>query len=69
MRLEGQTPEAEPTGLVEQAAGIAGLDAGAFRWVVDKISGDKVKALRSDDPIAARYVDEMQKLTTYVDQA
>lgn len=69
VRLEGQTPEAKPARLVEQAAGIAGLDAGAFRWVVDKISGGKVKALRGDDPIAARYVDEIQKLTSYVDQA
>lgn len=69
VRLEGETPEAKPARLVEQAASIAGLDAGAFRWVVDKISGEKVKALRSDDPIAARYVDEIQKLTNYVDQA
>ncbi len=69
VRLEGQTPEAKPARLVEQAASIADLDVGAFGWVVDKISGDKVKALRSDDPIAARYVDELQKLTNYVDQA
>ena len=69
VRLEGQTPEAKPARLVEQAASIAGLDVGAFSWVVDKIAGDKVKALRSDDPIAARYVDEIQKLTHYVDRA
>jgi len=69
VRLEGQTPEAKPARLVEQAASIADLDVGAFSWVVDKIAGEKVKALRSDDPIAARYVDEIQKLTNYVDQA
>ena len=69
VRLEGQTPEAKPARLVEQAASIANLDVGAFGWVVDKIEGEKVKALRSDDPIAARYVDEIQKLTNYVDQA
>ena len=69
VRLEGQTPEARPARLVDQAAAIAGLDVTAFTWVVDKISGDNVKALKSDDPIAARYVDEMQKLTHYVDQA
>ena len=69
VRFEGQTPEAKPARLVEQAASIADLDVGAFGWVVDKISGEKVKALRSDDPIAARYVDEIQKLTNYVDQA
>ncbi len=63
VRLEGQTPEAEPARLVEQAAGVADLDAGAFHWVIDKISGGKVKPLKSDDPIAARYVDEIQKLT------
>ncbi len=69
VRLEGQTPETKPARLVEQAASIADLDVGAFGWVVDKIAGEKVKALRSDDPIAARYVDEIQKLTNYVDQA
>ncbi len=69
VRLEGETPEAKPARLVEQAASIANLDVGAFGWVVDKITGEKVKALRSDDPIAARYVDEIQKLTNYVDQA
>ncbi len=69
VRLEGQAPETTPARLVEQAGSIAGLDVGAFQWVVDKISGDKVKALRSDDPIAAGYVNEMQKLTHYVDQA
>jgi hypothetical protein len=69
VRLEGQAPEAKPAKLVEQAASIADLDVDAFAWVVGKISGDKVKSLRSDDPIAARYVDEIQKLTHYVDQA
>ncbi len=69
VRLEGQTPEAKPAKLVEQAASIAGLDVDAFAWVVGKISGDKVKSLRSDDPIAARYVDEIQKFTHYVDRA
>jgi hypothetical protein len=69
VRLEGQAPETKPARLVEQAASIAGLDVDAFAWVVDKISGDKVKSLRSDDPIAARYVDEIQKLTHYVDRA
>ena len=69
VRLEGQPPEAKPAKLVEQAASIADLDVDAFGWVVDKIAGDKVKSLRSDDPIAARYVDEIQKLTHYVDRA
>jgi len=69
VRLEGEAPEAKPAKLVEQAASIADLDVDAFAWVVGKISGDKVKSLRSDDPIAARYVDEIQKLTHYVDQA
>jgi hypothetical protein len=69
VRLEGQAPETSPARLVAQAAEIADLDVTAFSWVVDKISGDNVKALKSDDPIAARYVDEMQKLTRYVDQA
>lgn len=69
VRLEGKDPERKPARLVEQAAAIAELDVSAFSWVVDKISGDNVKALRSDDPIAAAYVDEMQKLARYVDQA
>ena len=69
VRLEGQPPKAKPARLVEQAASIADLDVDAFAWVVGKISGDKVKSLRSDDPIAARYVDEIQKLTHYVDRA
>ena len=53
---------------MKQVADAAGLDADAFRWVVEKISGRTVQALRPYDSVGARYVDEIEKLTSFVDK-
>jgi len=68
VRLVGGTPGADPETLVRQAAKTAGLDAGAFTWVVEKISGHTVQALRPYDPVGARYVDEIEKMARFVDR-
>jgi hypothetical protein len=68
VRLVAGIPERNPGMLVKQACEAAGLDAAAFDWVVQKISGQTVRALRPYDPIAAKYVDELQKLAHFVDQ-
>lgn len=68
VRLVGGTPEADPAALVQQVATAANLDADSFGWVVDKIRGRTVQALRPSDPIGARYVDELQKLARFVDE-
>ena len=68
VRLVGGAPQAHPESLVEQASEAAGLDASAFRWVVDKIGGRTVQALRPYDQIGARYVDEIEKLAAFVDR-
>ena len=68
VRLVGGKPEAVPASLVHQATEAAGLDAQAFGWVVDKIAGRTVRALRPYDDIGARYVDELERLAHFVDQ-
>lgn len=68
VRLMGGTPDRKPGTLVQQASEAAGLDVDAFDWVVGKISGQTVQALKPYDPVGARYVDELQKLAQFVDQ-
>lgn len=68
VRLVGGTPGTKPEELVQQASTAAGLDASAFDWVVSKISGDTVQALKPYDPVGSRYVDEMEKMARFVDQ-
>ena len=40
----------------------------AFDWVVGKIAGRTVQALKPYDDIGARYVDELEKLADFVDR-
>ena len=68
VRLTGGTPSENPSSLVKMASEAAGLDATAFDWVVDKIVGRTVKALKPYDDIGARYVDELEKLADFVDR-
>jgi hypothetical protein len=68
VRLVGGTPQAKPEELVRQAAETAGLNADAFEWVVRKVSGRTVTALRAYDPVGARYVDELEKMAHFVDR-
>ncbi|MCH9015018.1 MAG: hypothetical protein IH877_04940 [Gemmatimonadetes bacterium] len=69
VRLDGGEPAKDPAGLVEQASEIADLDKTAFEWVIQKISGATVKALKPYDVIGANYVDAIEELAAYVDAA
>ncbi len=53
---------------MNMASEAAGLDETAFAWVVDKIAGRTVRALKPYDDIGARYVDELEKLADFVDR-
>lgn len=68
VRLTDGQPSQNPASLVKLASEAAGLDETSFDWVVDKISGRTVQALKPYDPIGARYVDELEKLADFVDQ-
>ncbi len=68
VRLTGGTPSENPASLVNMASEAAGLDETAFAWVVDKIAGRTVRALKPYDDIGARYVDELEKLADFVDR-
>ena len=67
MRLEGKKPAADPTTLVQDVVNAAKLDQGPFNWVVGRLSGAKgANTLSADDPLAARYVDAIERLAKYV---
>lgn len=68
VRLVGGTPGTDPRHLVQQAAEAADLDPTAFDWVVSKISGSTVQALKPYDSVGARYVDEIEKMARFVDR-
>jgi predicted nucleotidyltransferase len=68
VRLVDGAPDNKPAALVQQASEAAGLDPTAFDWAGDKIAGRKVQALKPYDRIAARYVDELEKLAQFVDE-
>ncbi len=68
VRLTGGTPSENPASLVKMASEAAGLDETAFDWVVDKVAGRTVQALKPYDDIGARYVDELEKLADFVDR-
>jgi predicted nucleotidyltransferase len=68
LRLVGRVPPAEPGALVEAAAEVAGMDAGAFGWIVGRLAGQAMPALQPFDPIGARYVDAIERLVRFVDE-
>lgn len=69
VRLSGDEPSKQPQELVEQAAEIADLDHNAFTWVIGKITGGTVRALKPYDEVGATYVDAIEQLAKYVDTA
>ena len=68
LRLKGATPPAEPRALVRDVARLTGLDEGAFSWVLDHL-GEKRPRLTPYDLIAARYVDAIERLAAFVNDA
>ncbi len=69
LRLKDQTPPPDPTALVRQTAEIAGIDAGAFDWVLKRLSQEKTPALQPFDPVGERYLEAIQQLAHFVDQS
>jgi hypothetical protein len=67
LRLTGEEPPQTPKTLVRETASVAGLDATAFDWVLDKLVGHNVPSLRAYDPIGDRYVEQIERLATFVD--
>ncbi len=68
LRLVGGAPPAGHDALVAETAAAAGLDAGAFEWALAALGGKKPKPLEPYDPIAGRYVDEIEKLAEFIDR-
>lgn len=68
LRLAGRVPPAEPAALVQAAAEVTGMDAGAFEWVVGRLTGQAMPALEPFDPVGARYVDAIERLARFVDE-
>jgi hypothetical protein len=67
LRLAGRTPPQTPKTLVQETAEVAGLDASAFTWVLDKLVGHNVPALKAYDAVGERYVAEVERLAEFVD--
>jgi len=67
LRLTGEEPPQTPKTLVHETAEIAGLDATAFDWVLDKLVGHNVPSLRAYDPIGDRYVEQIDRLARFID--
>jgi hypothetical protein len=64
---EGSPPAAHPT-LVERMAEVAGIDAGAFDWVVGRLAGEKRPNLGDYDPLGERYVAALEHFVHWVDE-
>jgi hypothetical protein len=67
LRLVGGVPPTDHDALVSETAAAAGLDLGAFTWVLAALGGKGHQALEAYDPIAGRYVDAMEALADFVD--
>lgn len=67
MRLVGQTPPQEREALVRATAEATGIDVDAFDWVLARLAGRKVPNLSAYDPIADRYVAQIERLARFVD--
>jgi hypothetical protein len=69
LRLAGRTPPPEAGAVVVEVASVAGLDPAAFAWVLARRAGGKTAALQPFDPVAVRYLDAIERLAKWVDEA
>jgi len=67
LRLTGQKPPQTPKTLVHETAHATGLDGSAFEWVLDKLVGHNVPALKPFDPVGDRYLEQIYLLAKFVD--
>jgi predicted nucleotidyltransferase len=68
IRLAGGVTPTEPAALVRAAGEVTGLDPAAFEWVVGRLEGRGMPGLEPFDPVAARYVDAIERLARFVDE-
>jgi predicted nucleotidyltransferase len=68
LRLVGREPPYEPGALVRAASEATGMEASAFDWVVGRLEGRAMPSLEPYDPVAARYVDAIERLVRFVDE-
>jgi predicted nucleotidyltransferase len=68
LRLVGREPPHEPGALVRAASEATGMEVAAFDWVVGRLEGKAMPALEPFDPVAARYVDAIERLVRFVDE-
>jgi hypothetical protein len=67
LRAGGTSPPQEPGALARATGDAAGLDAGAFDWAVQRVTGGKPRALQPYDEVGARYVEAIERLAEFVD--
>jgi hypothetical protein len=67
LRLTGRAPPQTPKTLVQEAAEVTGMDASAFTWVLDKLVGHNVPALKAHDAVGERYLAQVERLVEFVD--
>ncbi len=67
LRLTGRTPPQTPKMLVQETAAVTGMDASAFTWVLDKLVGHNVPALKAHDTVGEYYVSQVERLVEFVD--
>lgn len=66
LRLGGAPVPREADAVVKAAAGIAGFDAGAFDWALAARQKKTAPALGRFDPIAARYLEAVERFVAWV---
>lgn len=67
LRLAGRTPPQTPKTLVQETAELTGMDTSAFTWVLDKLVGHNVPALKAGDAVGERYLAQVERLVEFVD--
>ncbi|KPJ92727.1 MAG: hypothetical protein AMS18_06775 [Gemmatimonas sp. SG8_17] len=67
LRLVGLTPPPEPLDLVRDIGATTGIDPAAFSWILDKLSGRKVPDLKPHDLDGDRYLEQIERLASFVD--
>jgi len=67
LRVAGQPVPAEPAALVRAVAAAAGFDAAPFLWALEARTRVPARALKAQDPVAAAYLDAVQRFVDWVD--